>query len=138
VEHTLFLQTPQTRQFQNWYQQFQRELKKLNALTEEQLVIHLLTYPELFNFNQVIWVCFDDYTPQQRTLQEAIKTNGCQQDHYNLPETHSTHALYAAKDDQDERQQMIQWLKHKLSAGEKRIGVVIPDLQKHPINYNAN
>lgn len=128
-----FAQTPQTRQFQQWWQQLQQQLNKLGALTEEQLVEYLLNYPALFNSTtasgQIIWVCFDDYTPQQRRLQQMMETAGCQQYHYDLTKTSYTAYQYAAKDSQDEYLNMIQWLKNKLAAGTPRIAVVVPDLQ---------
>ena len=128
-----FAQTPQTRQFQQWQQHLQHRLNVLGALTEEQLAPYVLTYPELFNSTrlcrQTIWACFDDYTPQQRALQQAMEAEGCPQYHYDLaPRSNAAHH-YVAKDCQDEYLQMIQWLKNKLAAGTPRIAVVIPDLQ---------
>ena len=135
-QHPAFNQTPQTKQFQWWQQQVMQKMKELGALSEEQLANHLLSYPHLFNACRseeeglrFIWVCFDDYTPQQRTLQQAITSQGCQQYHYDLSHhPHVTHQ-YPANDGQDEYLHMIQWIKEKLASGEERIAVVIPDLQ---------
>ena len=127
--HPAFAETPQTRQFQQWQQQLEQHLNRIGAITEQELAIHLTTYPDLFNVNTIIWVCFDDYTPQQRTLQQAMDANGCQQYHYDLAYRATTTHQYPAKDSQDEYLQMIQWIKDKLSAGKQRIAVVIPDLQ---------
>ncbi len=131
--HPAFAQTPQTRRFQQWQDQLQQRLNELGALTEEQLATHLLSYPDLFDMRSVIWACFDDYTPQQQILQEAMIAAGCEQYDYDLVSPRdvgitSTHQ-YPAKDSQDENLQMIQWLKLKLAAGEQRIAVVVPDLQ---------
>lgn len=129
MTHPAFNDNPQTQQFQQWHQEFQRCLTKLEAITEEQLTPHLLSYPELFDFTTVIWACFDDYNPQQRRLQQAIDAAGCQQYHYDLNDQSTTTHLYPAKDSQDEQLQLIEWLKLKLKAGEKRIAVVVPELQ---------
>ena len=125
-----FAQTPQTRQFQQWQQQLQRRLKKINAITTEQLAPYLLNYPDLLTSSGLIWVCFDDYTPQQRSLQEAMEVLGCQQYEYDLPSQSTTTYHYPANDSHDESLQMIQWLKEKLATNHARIAVVIPDLQK--------
>ena len=129
VENPAFLHTPQTRQFQLWQKQLLQDLIRLNAITEEQLVTQVLRYNGAFNATTVIWVCFDDYTPQQRTLQGTFEMQGCQQYHYDLTTQSSDTHRYAADDHQDESLQMIDWLKGRLAAGETRIGVVVPDLQ---------
>lgn len=129
INHPAFAYTPQTRQFQQWQKQFLQRLNKLGAITEEQLATHLLSYPDLFNMPTVIWACFDDYNPQQRHLQQVMNEAGCEQYDYDLVEQPTITHIYRAKDTQDEHLQMIQWLKQKLEVGEKRIGVVIPELQ---------
>lgn len=127
--HNAFLQTPQTRQFQQWQQKLLQHLNDLGALTEEQLPTHLLTYPDLFNATTIIWACFDDYTPQQRTLQQAMEAKGSTQYAYDLNPCLNTTHQYPARDNDDEYLQITKWLHQKLAAGEERIAVVIPDLQ---------
>lgn len=127
--HKAFNHTPQTRQFQEWQQQFQQRLTGMHAITIEKLVPYLLQYPKSFNTQGIVWVSFDNYTPQQRNLQERLEEHGCPQYTYDLaPHTPNTY-LYAANDLYDESLEMIQWLKEKLASGKKRIGVVIPNLQ---------
>ena len=127
--HASFLQTPQTRQFQQWQQQLLHTLTKLFAITEEQLVPQLQFFPAVLQLKTVIWVCFDDYTPQQRTLQQAFNAEGCAQYFYDLESRATPAHRYDAHDSQDERLQMIHWLKERLAAGDTRIGVVVPELQ---------
>lgn len=127
--HPAFTETPQTQLFQQWQQQLLQRLKTLNALTLEQLATHLLTYPELFNKSTIIWACFDDFTPQQQRLQKIIDREGGQQHYYDLTHQPSRVYQYPAQDTHDEFLQMIQWIKHKLSLGEQRIGIVVPNLQ---------
>lgn len=124
-----FLQTPQTRQFQQWQQQLEKTLERFQAITEEQLAPYILKFPALLNLKTVIWLCFDDYTPQQRTLQNAFEANGCRQFFYDLPPTVTPTFQYAARDIQNERLQMISWVKDRLAAGDTRIGIVVPELQ---------
>lgn len=129
IDDSAFMHTPQTRQFQEWQKQMLQALGRLDAITEEQLVEYVLHYPDVLNHNPVIWVCFDDYTPQQRRLQQGFDTQNRQQFYYDLPPEPINTQRFAANDLQEERLQMIDWLKCRLAAGDSRIGVVIPDLQ---------
>jgi ATP-dependent helicase/nuclease subunit B len=126
-----FAKTPQTRQFQQWCQQFQQLLKEKNALSQAQLVRHILNYPDLFTPSmRFVWVCFDRFSPMQEALQAQIAAAGCEQYHYDLAPHACKSQYYAACDVHDEYGQMIQWLKTKLQQGKKRIAVVIPDLHQ--------
>ena len=133
--HTDFSQTPQTRQFQQWQQVLLNTLVTLNAITEEQLVQYIQDFPAVLQLKTVIWVCFDEYTPQQRSLQQAFTSAGCAQYFYdlNVDKTESpittTAYRYAACDTQDEKMQMMLWLKARLAAGDTHIGVIVPELQ---------
>lgn len=121
--------TPQTRQFQQWQQQLFEQLAQSNTITETQLVPYIQPFLKVLQINAIIWVCFDDYTPQQRTLQQAFTSHGCTQYHYDLKPNTTLAQQYAAFDTQDERLQLMQWLKARLHAGDKRIAVVVPELE---------
>ena len=127
--HTDFAQTPQTRQFQQWQQQLLNRLKALNAITEEQLVQYIQDFPAVLQLKTVIWVCFDEYTPQQRSLQQAFTRAGCAQYFYDLNTSSTTAYRYAACDTQDEKMQMMLWLKTRLAADDTHIAVLVPELQ---------
>lgn len=129
IENPAFLQTPQTHQFKKWCKKIQQTLLRLDAITEEQLVEQILRYQNVLNHTTVIWACFDDYTPQQRCLQQTFDEQDCQQYHFDLPPKPITTQRLAAQDIQDERLQIIHWLQCRIAAGDTRIGVVIPDLQ---------
>lgn len=129
INSPVFSYTPQTHQFQKWHQQLQKTLTNLDAITNEQLVNQLMLYKNVFNTSTVIWVCFDDYTPQQRLLQQTYNEQGCIQYYYDLAPKPLTAQRYGAQDRQDEYLQLITWLKCRLAAGDERIGVVVPDLQ---------
>lgn len=129
--------TPQTQFFQQVALHFQKELTRLNAITAEQLVPYLISHQSLLDATctvnqerQLIWTCFDDYTPQQCTLQMHLREQGWQLYSYDLANKSAQIYQYAAQDEHDEYQRLIQWLKERLAHQEKRIGVVIPNLQE--------
>lgn len=127
--HPAFSSTPQTYLFQQWAFQLQQALVKLGALTEDQVASYLYSQENFFSATTLIWACFDDYTPQQRELQKHLTIQGCKLIHYDLDKQSASLYQYAAKDVNDEYQQMIHWLKDCLAKGETRIAVVVPDLQ---------
>lgn len=129
LNHPAFAANEQTNQFQLWASQFQKQLNQLSALTKDQLVNYLLDQRLAVDSKKLVWVCFDDYTPQQRRLQDYLASQNCIQEHYDLAVQKTNLGLYAAKNNQDEQQQLIYWLKERLTLGEKRIAVVVPDLQ---------
>jgi len=127
--HPLFAQNSQSLQYQRWQQQFRQQLETLGAISEEQLVPYLANYPDIFGATSIVWACFDDYTPQQRTLQLAMQAKTCSHYQYDLPPKPITTQQYPAKDTHDECLQLVDWLKSRLAQGEQHIGVVVPDLQ---------
>ena len=129
IDHPAFSNTPQTRQFQQWQKQMLQTLAGLNAITAEQLINQILLCQEAFDATTVVWVCFDDYTPQQRALQHAFDSHEIRQYHYDLEVKSIATQRYAANDLQDECMQLVDWLKSRIESGETRIGVVVPDLQ---------
>ncbi len=124
--------TPQTRQFQHWQTLFQAELKRKQAITGDQLVDYLLAQDASLPTpsKQLIWVCFDDFNPQQQALQQTLSQQGVTQDYYDLQAPSAEAYQYKARDPEDEWQQMILWAKARLAAGDQRIILVIPDLQQ--------
>lgn len=129
IEHPAFSHSPQTRQFQEWQQAFQQALTRLNAITEEQIVDYALTFLDGFKETPIVWVCFDDYTPQQRMLQQALAEQGSPQHHYDLPSTHHAAVRYTANDEEDEWLEIMDWLQSGVTASVSRMGVVVPNLQ---------
>lgn len=130
IDHPQFATTPQTRQFQRWWQQFSHELNQLNAISEEQLLPYLLQHAEKLWTTPIVWACFDDYTPQQLLLQSTLSQKGLEQYHYDLAASTTTPQVFAAPNSQEEYQQLIVWLQSKIAAQEERIGVVVPNLQQ--------
>jgi ATP-dependent helicase/nuclease subunit B len=130
-EHSEFHYTPQTRQFQKWWQLFNKQLIKNHLITEYQLVSYLIQEERILFSQPVVWVCFDEFNPQQIQLQQHLQKQGIKQYQYDLKERTSKPNLLAAQDDKEESQQLIAWLHLKLKEGNQRIGVVVPDLSKN-------
>lgn len=128
-----FHHTPQTRQFQLWWQKFEKKLKDKNLIHEHQLVPYLIhkKSPGSFFSSPIIWTCFDDFTPQQVRLQDYLNSQGCRQYRYEIKEQSNPSFLLAAKDNKEEVQQLISWLKVKIQhLPTPRIAVVVPQLQE--------
>lgn len=125
-----FSYTPQCRRLKRWHQTLLKRLIDLNALLEDQLATHLLTYPELFANTTVIWTCFDELTKEQQILIEKMEQQNAPQYKFDLPDKSSSIQRYQALDPQDEYVQMIHWLMDKLAQNEQRIAVVVPDLKE--------
>ncbi|MBL7480432.1 PD-(D/E)XK nuclease family protein [Legionella bononiensis] len=125
-----FQYTPQTRTFQKWWLHFNKQLDVLNAINEHQIIPYILQAPDTLFSQPVIWVCFDDFNPQQLTLQNHLSNNKIAQYRYDLKQQTDVTRVFAAKDIKEEYQQLISWLKLKIDKGEQKIGVVIPNLQQ--------
>ncbi|MCX7117067.1 MAG: PD-(D/E)XK nuclease family protein [Legionellales bacterium] len=128
--HLAFADTKQTELFQQWAHLFKKKLQELNAITAEQIVDYLLRFPSIFASLHVVWVCFDDYSPQLQALQKTIE----RQYSYDLSPQKTLAHQFSAKDNADEHETMMQWVKDKLQAGETRIAVVVPDLEKKALS----
>ena len=121
--------TPQTLKFQQWWQRFEHQLQKKQAITEQHLVQYL-SEQQLSNnpWTQQIWVCFDDYTPDQIHLQKVLISQGSSIEHHDFNQEIRACYQLKAHEVRDEYQQLIHWLKDKTSKHRKSIGVVIPNL----------
>lgn len=128
-KHAAFSMTPQVRLCQQWVRQFHEKLQQLDAICFEQLVDFFQQQQVRFEPGLYIWYCFDDYTPQQSALQRYMEQQGCIVQHRDLRTGNATAHLYEAKDEDDERLQLVYWLQAQIAAGFTRIAVVVPDLQ---------
>ncbi len=128
--HIDFSYTPQTQTFQRWWQSFNKQLNQLNAISEHQIIPYFITSKQPLPIHSSIWVCFDELTPQQKTIQAHFREQGIAQYHYDLPHALSPAKLCSAANKKEEYQQLIYWLEEKLAHNEQKIGVVIPELQQ--------
>ncbi|GGI89411.1 PD-(D/E)XK nuclease family protein [Legionella impletisoli] len=129
IDHADFSKTPQTQQFRRWQEQFQELLTKHYAITQDQLVNYILKHLDVIPVRPLIWVCFNEFTPEQKALQEALLARSSKQYHFERFKESQSTLHYPAKDEQDEEEQMLAWVKSRLDAGDKRIGIVDPALQ---------
>jgi ATP-dependent helicase/nuclease subunit B len=129
-DNPTFNYTNQTQLFQQWWQLFAAQLKQQNFITEYQLIPYLLNANSLLFSQDVIWACFDDFTPQQLQLQEHLHKKGFAQYQYDLEEKLTTTEVLAAQDNKEEYQQLMAWLALKVHEGNQRIGVVVPNLEQ--------
>lgn len=125
-----FFYTPQTRQFQQWWLAITKQLKNRDAINEQQLVPYLLNAGCSLFSSTVIWVCFNEFTPQQLHLQNHLNNQGVTQYCYELKENTVIPTVLAAKDTCEEYQQLMAWLELKIQQEEQRIGVVVPNLEQ--------
>ncbi|WP_454781949.1 PD-(D/E)XK nuclease family protein [Legionella sp. WA2022007384] len=130
MDDPTFHYTTQTQQFQKWWQLFDKQLKQLHLITEYQLIPYLLNADSSFFSQDIVWVCFDDFTPQQILLQEHLANKGFAQYQYDLAEKLSNTKIFAAKDSKEEYQQLMSWLHLKIQEGNQRIAVVVPNLER--------
>lgn len=128
--HADFLQNIQLAQFQQWCQRLRQRLSELHAITEAQLINELLPSLDRTPWQTIIWVCFDDYTPEQQALQRALAALGCKQMAYDLAHTPGSSQRFAARDELDEQSQMLAWVEQQLAKGHTRIGIIVPELQQ--------
>ncbi|MFA5959236.1 MAG: PD-(D/E)XK nuclease family protein [Tatlockia sp.] len=118
-----------TWQFQQWALTVEEKLVQIGAISEAQLGSYLLKYPHEKTSDAMIWACFDDYTPEQYALMAHLESFQVKMQHFDLQSEQNACFHYAAKDNQDEYQQLILWLKEGLKKPLEKIGVVIPNLQ---------
>ncbi|MFC3909160.1 PD-(D/E)XK nuclease family protein [Legionella dresdenensis] len=130
IDDTAFGLTAQTRQFQLWAQCFQRRLDELNAITTEQIADYLIQCRFKATHQTQIWYCFDDYTPQQQSLQSYLNNHGAPVLHLDLADQQNSPLFYSAADELNEYSQLIAWLERQLASGKQNIGVVLPDLEE--------
>lgn len=125
-----FTHTPQTQQFQQWWQIFNQKKQELQAICEQDIV-HFLTQNRIFPAeNHIIWYCFDSFTPQQKQLQNHLTTLDFTQEWLDLPENSANCYQYKAENPEEEWLQMVHFLEENLTKGEKSIGIVVPDIQQ--------
>lgn len=130
VQNPLFAYTPQTQTFQNFWQECNKILDKLGAITEYELVSYLLDKEHLLSHTTVIWACFDEFNPQQRSIQSYLEQHGVAQYCYDLESQHCKPVRLAAEQSKVEYQQLMLWLQEQVAHGYQHIGVVLPELQK--------
>jgi len=130
IPHPDFQLTAQTKQFETWRATLEVRLNNLNALAEQQLAGYLIKHVKHPSSKTMMWVCFDDYTPMQHTLQAHLSALGIQQQHDDFKGNTTGTYQCIARDKHDEYARMLHFVKEKLQEGNTHIGLVIPDLNQ--------
>jgi ATP-dependent helicase/nuclease subunit B len=125
-----FHHTPQTKQFQKWWQAIEYQLKELHVLTESHIVPYLIQSPKRLFPSTVVWACFDVFTPEQSLLQQHFHDTDILQYYYDLNAKPTQCLRYAARDTEDEYQQLSSWLIECLQKKSSKIGIVVPELNQ--------
>lgn len=141
IESSEFDYNQQTKYLKNIHKLFTQKLKELNAITYDLLPAYIKLYIHQKN-NQIsqfksicktLWLSFDDYTPAQISLQQNLQSAGFTVQHQDVKTNPANNSkMYVAKDNIDELDQVIAWVKASL-ADSKKLGIIIPNL-----NMEAN
>ena len=127
IQLPLFAYNHQTELFCHWITKIERALLEMDAICMPQLAAYLMKHTINLEGVCLYWYGFDDFTPQQRSLHTWFESQGVRNIFCDIDSAASPMQVYAAKNEQDEQQQWLQWLlKHK--NGNKKLGVILPDL----------
>lgn len=128
-EHPLFHATVQTMQFKNWWKQFDDICKQNSFICPDQLTDYLI-HNHFYLQHPVVWVCFDDFTPQHQTLQRYMQRQNINQFRFEPQRMPTSIKLYTAKDNQHELESIVCWIKEQLALDNRKIAIVVPELQQ--------
>lgn len=144
-----FLYHPNAQIFQKTWLKLETYLQHNHLLPFYRLAT-ILSQSDYFKTpSKIIFACFDMFHPQQEQLilhlqqrnieiayfdfnhvEELAKTPKIALDALNQAQVSSRAKIYLADDDEQELTQIILWLKTQLNLGQKRIGVIIPNLSQ--------
>lgn len=127
IELSLFSYHHQSEMFYQWTQDIERELCNIDAICFPQLAHYLMQHTVCLKDINLCWYGFDDFSPQQRSMQswlEACQASNC---FFDVEAKSTPLQVYAAKNEQDEQQQWLEWLLNHEGSG-KKLGVILPDL----------
>lgn len=130
MQDPLFGDTPQTREFKTLSLAFNAALIRMHAITSEQIIAWLVKQEVCPVPKKLVWVYFDDYTPQQKTLQACLAEHGTENIHLEYLTGQSLTTIYAADEEHDELLQLIAWLKQQIQIPSRRIAVAVPQLEQ--------
>lgn len=115
-------------QFQQWCQAFDQACRALGFITLTSIPARIAESVSRHPLPPLIWLCFDEFSPQQQNLQQALLAASIPQYRYELSQGDCQRFQYQARDATDEYQAMFAWLNARLAQGDRAIGVIIPDL----------
>jgi ATP-dependent helicase/nuclease subunit B len=122
----------------HWSERFEQLLKHHHVITDAQLVTYMATFsapPSLPHLNllttRLIFVCFDDFHPQQKTLQTLLRLN-YQVDILDFLDSNQQPLVYPAQDHLDERDAIAEWIHHHTDSS-KTMALIVPDLNQQGV-----
>ncbi|HVT61889.1 MAG TPA: hypothetical protein VHD33_00165, partial [Legionellaceae bacterium] len=129
-QDTSFHSTAYTRQFQIWFKEYHRALNTRHAITTQQIPTYIMENSLLMDHTTIIWTCFDELTPIQKSLEAYFTQYQCPSFQDDLVPKSTATYCFAAQDQLDEYQLMLEWIKTRLNLGDQRIAIVVPELQR--------
>lgn len=130
IEPSIFSYNHQTQWFAKLAGQFEAHLQQESLIVESQLIEYICQYPHALPLKKIIFVCFDQFTPQQQFLFDCLAKEGIQIDErdVNRKPTNQIGKVTLA-DTQQENQAWIDWLVKQHQQGKQSIAVILPNLQ---------
>lgn len=129
LPHPYFQINTQTQQYEHFHLAFQAALDKHQAITEAQLARYFLKQSTFQTIHSMAWICFDDYTPSQKALQNHCMHLGIQQQHIELKTvSRPTSFQYPAEDEYTEFSHASLFVQKQLDLGATRVAIIVPDL----------
>lgn len=129
-DHPSLQQTQYTRRFQLWYQIFQQQLDELQAITVEQLPTYFMSTHHPIQLPPIIWTCFDEFTPLQKSLQQTLSAQNCPQLFDDHQKKLMAAQCFAAPNPQEEFLQALLWAQSRVQHGDREIAIIVPNLQQ--------
>jgi ATP-dependent helicase/nuclease subunit B len=121
--------------FAGWADAFDEQCRRQNWLDNARLantLTSLIAAKKIPVPVRVIFAGFDEFTPAQRRLIDALRSVGC--DAVTLPSPQNAGAIVRMpfRSATDEIQAAAEWARHQLDQNpDKRLGVIAPDLSTH-------
>ncbi len=121
-----------TRVFVNWAGEYQRRAEAAGATDQARLPDVVREYVEAGTIalpKRVLLAGFDETTPQQQRLFDALLARGTACDRFEPARHDATPQRAACLDEHDEHQKVADWVAARLAADPStRIGIVVPQL----------
>lgn len=134
LDGSVYQARPETAAFAAWVAEFERECEQAAWIDEASvadIVCRAIREGRLPVRRKVLVVGFDQMTPQQRELLDALASRGADcHEVEHLREEAAEACVAAAEDTSAEIKAAANWARHKLEASPgARIGVIVPDLE---------
>ncbi len=120
----------QTQWFAKLALQFEKYLQQENLIVESQIGDYVCQYITILHPQKYIFVCFDQFTPQQQYLFECFANHNIQVELRDIDRIPASHIGKIAVDDtSQEHQAWINWIASQIEQGKRSIAAILPNLQ---------